>query len=207
MPPRDRPPGQPAPLTRAWVVGRGAAAARRCSHAGVPLPAGRGSDRLRAVGEPLAYFLTWRTFGTWLHGDDRGSVDRRHNSLGAPLLPPEPAFVQRNRSRMAGPAVVLGQRQRHIVDAAIRERCRHAGWVLLALNVRTNHVHAVVAASEPAEQVMASLKAWATRTLREEGAAAGKTWARDGSTRYLWDEAGLENACAYVNDLQDSPHS
>jgi REP element-mobilizing transposase RayT len=153
----------------------------------------------------LAYFLTWRTFGTWLHGDDRGSVDRKHNALGAPLLPPDPAFVQRDRSRMSAQAVVFDQHQRQLIDGAIRERCRHAGWVLLALNVRTNHVHAVVAASEPAGQVMISLKAWATRRLRDDGVAARKIWARHGSTRYLWDQAGLENTCKYVTDLQDDP--
>ena len=158
------------------------------------------------MGEPLAYFLTWRTYGTWLHGDDRGSVDRRHKALGAPLLPPEPAFVERDRGRMPVPPVVLDERQRHLVDTAIRERCSHAGWVLLALNVRTNHVHAVVAATEPPEQVMASLKAWATRKLREGRSAPAKPWARHGSTRYLWDELGLENACTYVTDLQDNPH-
>ena len=26
---------------------------------------------------PLAYLLTFRTYGTWHHGDERGSVDRR----------------------------------------------------------------------------------------------------------------------------------
>ena len=26
---------------------------------------------------PLAYLITWTTYGTWLHGDDRGSFD--HN--------------------------------------------------------------------------------------------------------------------------------
>jgi REP element-mobilizing transposase RayT len=155
----------------------------------------------------MAYFLTWRTYGTWLHGDDRGAVDRQHNAVGTGLLPPEPAFVVRNRNRMRGPAVVFDHRQRRVVDAAIRERCRNADWVLLALNVRTNHVHAVVAASEPAEQVMMSLKAWATRRLREEGAALGRTWARHGSTRYVWDEAGLANVCRYVIDLQDEPRS
>ena len=24
------------------------------------------------TGEPLAYFLTWTTYGTWLPGDERG---------------------------------------------------------------------------------------------------------------------------------------
>jgi hypothetical protein len=28
---------------------------------------------------PLAYLITLRTFGTWLHGDERGSVSRKRN--------------------------------------------------------------------------------------------------------------------------------
>jgi hypothetical protein len=28
--------------------------------------------------EPLAYFLTWPTYGTWLPGDERGWVQYRH---------------------------------------------------------------------------------------------------------------------------------
>jgi hypothetical protein len=38
--------------------------------------------------QPLAYFITFRTYGSWLHGDDRGSVDRGHNEFGSPLQPP-----------------------------------------------------------------------------------------------------------------------
>jgi hypothetical protein len=32
---------------------------------------------------PLAYFITFRAYGTWLHGDKRGSVDRHNNRYGA----------------------------------------------------------------------------------------------------------------------------
>jgi hypothetical protein len=38
---------------------------------------------------PLAYLITVRTFGTWLHGDERSSVDE-HNDLniyGTPRWP------------------------------------------------------------------------------------------------------------------------
>jgi hypothetical protein len=28
--------------------------------------------------EPLAYFFTWSTYGTWLPGDERGWVEYRH---------------------------------------------------------------------------------------------------------------------------------
>jgi hypothetical protein len=37
---------------------------------------------------PLAYLITFRSYGTWLHGDPRGSVDRFHNVYGKPRLPP-----------------------------------------------------------------------------------------------------------------------
>jgi hypothetical protein len=39
------------------------------------------------MGEVLGYFLTLRTYGTWLHGDERGSVDRFNNAPGSPLIP------------------------------------------------------------------------------------------------------------------------
>ncbi|MBY0309383.1 MAG: hypothetical protein K2Q09_11625 [Phycisphaerales bacterium] len=41
---------------------------------------------------PLAYLLTWTCHGTWLHGDDRGSIDDFNNRFGAPVLPPSPTL-------------------------------------------------------------------------------------------------------------------
>jgi hypothetical protein len=37
---------------------------------------------------PLAYFISFRTYGTWLHGDERSSTDRFHNQYGSPFIPP-----------------------------------------------------------------------------------------------------------------------
>jgi hypothetical protein len=38
---------------------------------------------------PLAYLVTIRTFGTWLHGDERNSVDRHgKNIYGTPDIVP-----------------------------------------------------------------------------------------------------------------------
>ena len=28
------------------------------------------------MSDPLAYFITFTCYGNWLHGDERGSVDR-----------------------------------------------------------------------------------------------------------------------------------
>src|SRR5690349_4403849 len=42
----------------------------------------RGGARSVTVSESLAYFRTFSAYGSWLHGDERGSVDR---TLAAPL--------------------------------------------------------------------------------------------------------------------------
>jgi hypothetical protein len=83
-------------------------------------------------------------------------------------------------------------------DAAIRrsqQSVRNS-----ALNVRTNHVHLLVAANERPERVMSTLKTWTTRDLREAGLAAPgqKVWARHGSTRYLWDEERTDAVWRYI---------
>ena len=41
------------------------------------------------LSDPLAYFISFACYGCRLHGDDRGSVDLRHNLYGTPVLPPD----------------------------------------------------------------------------------------------------------------------
>jgi len=36
---------------------------------------------------PLAYFISFRAYGTWLHGDKRGSIDRFNNRYRSPYIP------------------------------------------------------------------------------------------------------------------------
>jgi hypothetical protein len=39
---------------------------------------------------PLAYHITFGTYGTRLHGDERGTVDRSMNHPGDPVIGAEP---------------------------------------------------------------------------------------------------------------------
>ena len=93
---------------------------------------------------PLAYLITFRTYGTWLHGDERTSVDRYHNAYGTARIPHRKARLDYNKSIMKGHPVLLDAERRKATDDAIREVCEHREWRLRALNVRTNHVHIVV---------------------------------------------------------------
>jgi hypothetical protein len=57
---------------------------------------------------PLAYFISFRTYGTWLHGDKRGSIDRHHNQYGSPYIPPNDKWHQYNQRQLkTKPLIVI----------------------------------------------------------------------------------------------------
>ena len=149
---------------------------------------------------PLAYFISFRTYGTWLHGDKRGSIDRHHNRFGSPYIPPNKEWRNYNQKQLRAKPLVLKSRQRKAIEAAIRETCKIRKWALLAFNVRTNHVHAVVVANRKADIVLNAFKANATRQLREDGLweYSFSPWARKGSKRKLWNERSVARAIDYV---------
>ena len=153
---------------------------------------------------PLAYFLTWHTYGTWLHGDSRGSVDDRHNVFTAPFAPAEDRRELWERNRLRHPPVRLDRSAREIVQNTILAVVSHRGWSALAVHVRTTHAHVVVVSSAPAERVMNDLKAYATRRLREAGLSLSteSVWSRHGSTRYLWDDDQVWHAVTYTIEEQ-----
>jgi REP element-mobilizing transposase RayT len=155
-------------------------------------------------GEPLAYFVTFAGYGTRLHGDIRGTVDRRHNTPGEPPLPRDDFRKAFERRNLNWPPVVFGEDARRIVEASFQATCTFHGWALLAVHCRTNHVHAVVVARETPSRVMHALKWRATRALRD-GAVMEESrpvWARHGSTRYLWTDEDVSAAIAYTMEAQ-----
>ncbi len=151
----------------------------------------------------LAYFITFSTYGARLHGDERGSVDRNHNIAGAPLLPAD-AELQRNRNAlMTDPEYRLENPERETVVASVLQHAEFRGWSLLAVHVRTTHVHIVVRGDTTPERMMTEFKAYATRALdRQAGGAKRKHWARHGSTRWLNTEESVRCTIEYTVDEQ-----
>src|SRR5215203_5448125 len=96
---------------------------------------------------PLAYLITIRTYGTWLHGDERGSVDRHgQNVYGTPRIASNPHLEKMMREEMKSPPFILNKDQRIAVHYEIEDVCSRRSYWLRALNVRTNHHHSVVSA-------------------------------------------------------------
>jgi valyl-tRNA synthetase len=157
-----------------------------------------------SAGPENTYLITFTTYGTWLHGDERGSVDRQQNLPGEPYVLGDEQRERAEFSQQHQPAVTLEPQQRQVVQQTIREVCQHRGWTLHAAHVRTNHVHVVVSAEPEPERVMNDFKSYATRRLREQDLVGQdeSVWTRHGSTRYLKEEPSFEAARRYVIDEQ-----
>ena len=157
---------------------------------------------------PIAYFISFRTYGTWLHGDERGSIDRYNNLYKAPYIERNERWYEYNERLLKSPPFKLNAMARKTVEAAIREVCETRAWHLFALNVRTNHAHSVVKNSGQAStSVLNSFKAYGTRRLRENGCwqYEHSPWADKGSRRRIWNERGLRAAIDYVVNGQGGP--
>ncbi len=154
---------------------------------------------------PLAVFITFRCYGTWLHGDDRSSVDRHHNKYGSPRIQKNSNWRKHNEKNLLHSPVKLDAARRRSVDKAIRECCAKRGWKLLAINIRTNHVHVVITiGSAKPKDALIALKANATRQMREDKnwPYEHSPWAEKGSKRNLWNEKSIGEACNYVTNEQ-----
>ena len=150
---------------------------------------------------PLAYFISFRNYGTWLHGDKRGSIDRFHNRYRSPYLLRNDSRWSYNKNQLKTKPLILKAKHRKAIERAIRETCSIRKWSLYALNVRSNHIHVVVAASnKKPELVLGAFKANATRQLRENGLWPHPftPWADGGSKQRLWNEQSVAKAIDYV---------
>lgn len=152
---------------------------------------------------PLAYFLTFSTYGTHLPGSDKGWVDARHCAPGTPLLPSNPGRVSYWQQRLNESPWTMDANARSMVLNAICSVCMHRQWTPHAVHVRTTHVHSVVTGGVAPERMLREFKAYSTRALRSGAADARcRYWTRHGSTRYLWCQASLTAAVDYVLNAQ-----
>jgi len=150
---------------------------------------------------PLACLITFRCYGTWLHGDERGSTDRVRNIYKSLHIEPSKRWERHNQRSLTLDPVTLNPHQRTSIEQAISDTCTIRGWYLHALNVRTNHVHVVVSTrGRKGSVVLNALKANATRQMRQDGnwTHPHSPWSDKGSSRYLWNERAVAAAIDYV---------
>ncbi len=150
------------------------------------------------VGEPLAYFLTWTTYGTWLPGDERGSWHEGEFKSANQL------FREIAASAMKEIKFLASQKDRDEIELTIHRHCEMRAWFLHAVAVRSNHVHVVVTATGYTPEVTRDqFKAWCTRRLKTYHPRRTRFWTEGGSCRYINRETDLHTATQYVSEAQD----
>ena len=152
------------------------------------------------AGDPIAYFLTWTVYGTWLPGDDRGWNKKGEGEIQES----NPLCEETSEARMSEASFFLTEPDRNDVQDTIRKHCGIRGWKLHAVNARSNHVHVVVtAAGYRPETVRDQFKAWCTRRLKQSYRGRQKFWTEGASCRWINVEDDLDAAIQYTLEAQD----
>ena len=152
---------------------------------------------------PAAYFITFTTYCTWLHGNEKTSVHVKNNQFLTPKIKHHPLLLQSMQKKLKHHPFILTSSDRKIVLQQLIETCDFCQWELYAAHVRTNHVHIVIEAADFAEHMMTKIKAYASRRLNKiYGDTIKKFWSRHGSTRYIWSREFLFPAMKYVIEEQ-----
>ena len=123
------------------------------------------TDRMSV--NPLAYHITFGTYGTRLHGDPRGTVDRKANKPGDPIIGAEPDWERMERSSLRFPAMLLTTENRSFIEFVVPSLCDRGGWELHVCAAKPDHVHVLLATSREAKPVRRWLKTWLSQALNE----------------------------------------
>jgi len=148
------------------------------------------------------WHITFGTYGTRLHGDSRPSVDKSHNEMGTPFVPPKIEREKSARDRMKLPPRFLTFDQRKLVETTLPQICVRGGWKYRVSSAAPDHVHLLcdVVPEVHGEKVRRLVKRWLGQALSEcwpipEGAS---WWAEEGSNIAIHNEPYLNNAFGYI---------
>ncbi|KAA1259280.1 hypothetical protein LF1_18100 [Rubripirellula obstinata] len=151
--------------------------------------------------DPLAYFITWTVYGTFLPGDPRWW---RHKKQGPSA--PARGLEQWSKKRLLHPIKLLSPDDRIVCESAIDEICVFRKWKLWARSARTNHVHVLVTASaKKPKLVRDQIKAKCTLEIRNanSGFVDRPIWTTGGDIEFIDTEDEIRECETYINDAQD----
>ena len=140
------------------------------------------------------------TYGTWLHGDPRGSWKNGR------LIGPDPFLETQIRQRMTADAVVLDTVEMIHVSVTFGSAVRSHGWRTLAATVQPTHAHVVFGPlNEPIKRVIATLKYRSAKAVfdvrRNMRRDVGRSlWTEGQYPVFIYDQQHLRNAIEYVRD-------
>ncbi len=156
---------------------------------------------------PLAYHITFGTYGTRLHGDERGTVDRRQNTPGEPIIGRDDDWQQLEASQLNFPPVQLSDEQRLYVEQIIPAICARGGWAYHTCAARRDHLHVELSASAEGKAARKWLKRWLGEALSKRWPLPqGARWfAVGGSVHSIWNRKYFERVFGYIEAQRTTP--
>jgi REP element-mobilizing transposase RayT len=151
---------------------------------------------------PLAYDITFGTYGTRLHGDERGTVDRRMNEPSEPIIGAEPAWEWMEYNRLRFPVREFEIAQRQLVERLLPDVCARGGWQLRVAAAGKDHVHKLLTGEADGEVIHKLLKRWLGQSLASHIPLEPEQtfWAECGSVKWVWTAEYLARVTKYVRD-------
>ena len=148
----------------------------------------------------MGYHITFGTYGTRLHGDERGTVDRRRNRPGEPIVGRQEAWECLEANRLARPPIVLTAEQQEHAERTIPEICRRGGWAHRQSACGPDHVHVLLSAAADGRAIREWLKRWLGEAMsaRWPLPQGQSWWAKSGSVKWVWDDAYLRRVAEYL---------
>ena len=158
---------------------------------------------------PLAFHITFGTYGTRLHGDERGTVHRGMNKPGEPILGGDDQWLQVESSLLKFDPVRLLDVQRAVAEAAIPNICKRGGWRYHVAAARPDHVHVLLSATTDSKAVRRWFKRWLGESLSQRWKLPdGATWwAECGSIKWVWTQEYFDHVFEYIRRQRLMPGS
>ena len=148
------------------------------------------------------WHITFGSYGTRLHGGSRPSVDKDHNELDTPFVPPKIEREDSARGRMKFPPKFLTVEQREFSEYELPQICQRGGWTCRVCSAAPDHVHLLcdIVPEVHGEKVRRLVKRWLGQTLSERWPIpnGASWWAEEGSNIAIHDEPYLNNAFGYI---------
>jgi REP element-mobilizing transposase RayT len=150
--------------------------------------------------QPLAYHITFGTYGMRLHGDPRGTVHRSRNRPGDRIIGSQQDWQRLEERLMRFPVVPFDTIQRRFVEKVVPDICRRGDWEHHNAACGIDHVHVLLSASAEGAAVRKWLKRWLGQALsnRSPLAEGCSWWAEGGSVKWVWTEDYFNRVFDYV---------
>ena len=149
---------------------------------------------------PLAYHITFGTYGMRLHGGEQGTVSRDQNRFGEPIFGRDVVWERIERSSMKFAPVVLNDAQRRVIEEIVPSICVRGKWEYHTAAARSDHVHVMLASTKEGKRVRQWLKRWLGEELSKQWQREPKQtwWAIGGSVKSIWNEEYFTNVFEYI---------